>query len=175
MFKNEIKVATVVASGAAMNIELGFLPDEVEIINETTSITLNWLKTMGAGKGHKALAAGTKSFIATGGVSQFAGEAPNKQLAGTGATTAGSATLTGTTTAFDVDLRVGDVININGEQRKVTAIASATSLTVDSAFVNTCTAKNAYRQTGREAGFTLGADSINTATNVLHYAARRSE
>jgi hypothetical protein len=175
MFKNEIKTGTIVASGAAMNIELGFLPDEVEIINETTSITLNWLKSMGAGKGHKAIAAGTKSFIATGGVSQYAGEAPGKQLAGTGATTAGSATLTGTTTAFTSELRVGDVININGEQRKVTAIASATSLTVDAAFEKTVAAANIYRQTGRETGLTLGADSINTATNVLHYAARRSD
>jgi len=175
MFKNEIKVGTVVASGAAMNLEIGFLPDEVEIINETTSITLRWLKSMAAGKGHKEIAAGTQSFVAANGISQYAGEAPDAQLAGTGATTVASATLTGTGTAFNTALRVVDLINVNGEQRKVTAIASATSLTVDVAFEKTVALANIYRQTGRNPGFTLGTDSINTATNVLHYAARRSD
>ena len=174
MLNNEIVIGTVVATGAALNVELGFKPDKVKIINETTSITLEWYRTMGAAKGHKTLAAGTKSFIAANGVTQFDGEAPGLQLAGTGATTAGSATLTGSGTAFNTKLRVGDMILVNGELRKVTAIASATSLTVDAAFVNTVAAANVYRQTGRAAGFTLGTDSINTDTNVLHYEAHRS-
>lgn len=56
--------------------------------------------------------------------------------AGTVAVTANSATVTGTSTAFLTELRIGDEIQINGETRTVIAIASATSLTVDAPFIN---------------------------------------
>ena len=55
---------------------------------------------------------------------------------GTVAVSAAGTTVTGTSTAFATELRVGDEILINGESRVVVAIASATSLTVDKAFVN---------------------------------------
>lgn len=61
--------------------------------------------------------------------------------AGTASTTAGSATLTGSSTDFDGELYVGDEIEVNGERRLVIAIASDTSLTVDEAFVNSATGK----------------------------------
>jgi hypothetical protein len=62
---------------------------------------------------------------------------------GTCAVTAGSKTVTGTSTEFLTELKVGAEIVINGERRAVTAIASATSLTVDVAFVTTATGKTA--------------------------------
>lgn len=58
---------------------------------------------------------------------------------GTAAVTAGSATVTGTSTAFLTELRPGQEITINGERKVITAIASATSLTVDTAYVATAT------------------------------------
>lgn len=55
---------------------------------------------------------------------------------GTVAVTANSATVTGTSTAFTTELRIGDEVRVNGETRVVIAIASATSLTVDAPFIN---------------------------------------
>jgi hypothetical protein len=58
-------------------------------------------------------------------------------LTGTVAKAAGSATLTGTGTAFLGDLSVGDVLAVRGgttERRTITAIASNTSLTVDTPY-----------------------------------------
>ena len=57
------------------------------------------------------------------------------QMIGTVATTADSTTVTGTTSYFDTQLTVGDLITIGGETRRVSAIASATSLTVASKFI----------------------------------------
>jgi len=53
---------------------------------------------------------------------------------GTVAVTSGSATITGTTTAFTSDFAVGDDILINGEQFLVLSIASNTSMTADGNF-----------------------------------------
>jgi hypothetical protein len=58
-------------------------------------------------------------------------------LTGTVAKAAGSATLTGTGTTFLGDLSVGDVLAVRGgttERRTITAIASNTSLTVDTPY-----------------------------------------
>ena len=57
------------------------------------------------------------------------------QMIGTVTTTADSATVTGSTTYFDTQLTVGDLITVSGETHRVTAIASATSLTVAKKFV----------------------------------------
>lgn len=69
-------------------------------------------------------------------------------LTGTVAKTASSATLTGTGTAFSTELSVGQMISVPGtaaEVRVVTAIASDTSLTVNSAFANTASGQTAAR------------------------------
>ncbi len=60
-------------------------------------------------------------------------------LTGTADPTA-STTLVGTSTLFTTELVIGDRITINAETRTVTAIASATSLTVDTAFTDTASA-----------------------------------
>jgi len=59
----------------------------------------------------------------------------SSQMIGTVATAADSATVTGTATYFSTQLTVGDLITIGGETRRVSAIASATSLTVGSKFI----------------------------------------
>jgi hypothetical protein len=52
-----------------------------------------------------------------------------KGLSGTLAVTNGSATVTGTTTAFTTQLNIGDTITVGGQSRIVLSITSATSLT----------------------------------------------
>jgi len=69
-------------------------------------------------------------------------------LTGTVAKTATSATLAGTSTAFLTELSVGQVIAVPGtatEKRVVIAIASNTSLTVNSGFVNSASGQTAAR------------------------------
>lgn len=69
-------------------------------------------------------------------------------LTGTVAKTNGSATLTGTGTAFTTELSVGMVISVPGgatERAIVSAIASDTSLTVTANFANTSSGQTASR------------------------------
>lgn len=69
-------------------------------------------------------------------------------LTGTVSKTAASATLTGSSTLFTTELSVGQVISVPGtaaEKRVVIAIASNTSLTVNSPFVNTASGQTATR------------------------------
>jgi hypothetical protein len=69
-------------------------------------------------------------------------------LTGTVAKAAGSATLTGTGTTFLGDLSVGDVLAVRGgttERRTITAIASNTSLTVDTAYEYDATGQPYWR------------------------------
>lgn len=63
---------------------------------------------------------------------------------GTAAVTAGSTTVTGTSTAFLTELRPGQEITINGERKVVTAIASATSLTVDTPYAATASGVSVF-------------------------------
>lgn len=81
-------------------------------------------------------------------------------LTGTVSKTNASATLTGSGTAFTTELSVGQVISVPGgatEKRVVTAIASDTSLTVNSNFANTSSGQTAARVNSalvfRTAGF----------------------
>ena len=78
---------------------------------------------------------------------------PTRNMLGTVAVTANSTTVTATQTAsrnaagttFDLQYKVGDIIKINGEERKVASITSNTSLTVNLAFTNTATAQTHSR------------------------------
>lgn len=53
---------------------------------------------------------------------------------GTGTISTTGTAVTGSTTAFDTQLIVGDVIEVSGERRIVTAISSATAMTIHKAF-----------------------------------------
>jgi hypothetical protein len=62
----------VTGTGAAINIEIGFIPDHVTLLNQTTGRTLSWYRTMPAGSGSVAGA-----IVATGGVSPYDGKPNN--------------------------------------------------------------------------------------------------
>lgn len=113
--------------------------------------------------------------ILAAGISEFEGSVAGMQLTGTVAATAGSATLTGTNTLFLTELKVGDVVKLaDGQELTVTAIASATSLTVAVAASAAVTTAPAHRLAGRAAGFTLGAETdLNVAAETVFYQAVR--
>lgn len=62
-----------------------------------------------------------------------AADAPN-YTQGTGTISTSGAAVTGVGTSFNTDIAVGNMINVGGQVRVVTAIGSATSLTVGNAF-----------------------------------------
>lgn len=78
---------------------------------------------------------------------------PSRNMLGTVAVTANSTTVTATQTSarnaagtsFDLQYKAGDIIKINGEERRVASISSNTSLTVNLAFTNTATAQTHSR------------------------------
>lgn len=67
-------VGSVTGTGAAINVEIGFLPDRVELVNQTTGRKVTWYRTMAAGSG-VADGATAAALIAAGGggVSPFSG------------------------------------------------------------------------------------------------------
>jgi len=67
-------------------------------------------------------------------------------LTGTYSVTAGSTTVTGTGTAANTQLQVGDFIVLSGRSTKVTAIANATSLTIESAHLTGASGATATRR-----------------------------
>ena len=80
----------------------------------------------------------------------------NGSLAGTIATSGN--TVTGTSTAFSTDFKVGNYIKANGETKKVTAIANTTQLSVDTAF-STSLSASTY-EIVHPHGFNLGVPDV---------------
>ena len=79
-------------------------------------------------------------------------EEPARNMVGTVAVTANVATVTATTAdgeqgsaAFNKQYIAGDIIKINGEERKVTAVTNSSSMTVNTGFTNTATAQTHSR------------------------------
>ena len=67
-------------------------------------------------------------------------------LTGTFTVTAGSTTVTGSGTAANTQLQVGDILVLSGRASKVTAIANATSLTIESAHLTGASGATATRR-----------------------------
>lgn len=72
----QVKSGTVTGTGAAIDISLGWNPKRVVVLN-TTSATLEqleWITGMDDGAAIKTVAAGTRTKIASTGISAFAGD-----------------------------------------------------------------------------------------------------
>lgn len=76
----QFKCGTQDGTGAAINIELGWLPDHVVVQNwEATDFgRLEWFKGMAAAAAIKTLTS-TKSLLTTLGITQYAGSTTAKQ------------------------------------------------------------------------------------------------
>ena len=78
---------------------------------------------------------------------------PSTNMLGTVAVTANSTTVSATTatarnaatTAFDLQYIAGDIIKINGEERKVVTVTNSSSMVVNTGFTNTATAQTHSR------------------------------
>lgn len=105
--------------------------------------------------------------------------AVSSELTGTSTSTQGSDTLVGSAgSLYTTELAVGDEIEVGAERRRVTAIASNTSLTVDSAFQTAVADTSATKfAAGAEVsrsgfkGFTIPSNFITASGDVIHFAA----
>lgn len=94
------------------------------------------------------------------------GQRLSSRLTGTVSKSATSTTLTGASTLFTTQLALGDAIKIGNEVFTVSAIASATSLTLDSAAVYSESTKFAYKDFalwGASSGDGTQRVSVNSA------------
>lgn len=73
MSKGHFKTGTVEGTGSAINMELGFTPSYVRLINVDGDASLEWMSTMADGEGYKTVAAGANAQITTGGITPYAG------------------------------------------------------------------------------------------------------
>lgn len=71
----QFATGTVEGTGSAINVELGFTPGHVEIINIDGDAFLRWNDAMPDANGMKTVAAGTTAQITSNGVTPYAGSA----------------------------------------------------------------------------------------------------
>jgi hypothetical protein len=166
---------TVVTTAKAVNIELGWTPRYVRAWNVDDLIVFEYFDGMDAGTSLNTINHADTQLLVNAelGITQYAGRAAGTAITGTGAITADSAAVAGTSTNFVGELVVGDKITINGETRTVLVITSATALTADAPFTTTNATAAIYDVEGKGLGVTLGADICATAADVVRWAAFR--
>lgn len=69
----QIATGTATGTGSAINVEVGFKPVRVEIVNETDPGYFVWTDTMADGEMQKTIGAGTTTFESSGGISVYEG------------------------------------------------------------------------------------------------------
>jgi hypothetical protein len=184
---SEAKTGTIEGTGVALQVEVGFKPSYVKVLNydDAGSLysTLEWCSPMPAASGLKTksivdsgtTAGKSSELITSAGITQFAGEAPGKVLTGTLAATAADATISGTNTLFTTELKIGDVVKLfDGQEVTVLSITSATAFEATAAATASVTTNLATRITDRKEGFLIGAEGdINVSAETIYYLAIR--
>ena len=168
---NNIASGTFTGTTAAMNVEVGFTPSRVEIVNANSGATGVWFASM---PDAYALIADTDNALTTSAcITPWDGDTPYTTITGTYSITTATAAVTGSGTKFLTQLRVGDEILSNGIVYSVAAIASDTALTLDRNVGTTVSGGAVVRVTGRGPGFTLGTNATLNSAHVLYWAAFR--
>lgn len=189
----KITVTTAEASGGK-NVDCGFVPEFVMAFNEDVADGEDGLLVRFGGMA-AAQAMSIKQMTndngsdrinlndeTSNGITDYdAGStsAVSSELTGTSTSTAGSATLAGTAgSLYTTELSVGDIIEVGTEKRRVTAIASDTSLTVDSPFrvANADTTATKFAEGSLVTrsgfkGFSLPANFLTSSGDVIHFLA----
>ena len=125
---------------------LGFNTTTAPVYGNTTQFTVAQISCRNSTNTDTITKSSTTTVdITTTGLNGLAQSAAS-QFLGTVTVSSGSASVTGSSTAFLTDFQVGDVISVTGsESRRITAVSSNTSLTVESTFVTSASAVAYYR------------------------------
>lgn len=94
---------------------------------------------------------------------------------GTVAVSAGSATITGSSTSFSSEFEIGDDIRVNGEEYNVTAIASNTSMTVDENFISSASSQNIFKNGATAGQLSSGSTVARTNQSNCQFALYEGE
>ena len=156
--ENMVVTGTYTGDTAAFNLELGFLPRCVEILETNTPFFYKWFDSLGDASFIRmsTTTSGLTIYTATNGFTPWDGDAGEITLTGTAAGTIGGRTITGTSTRAVLEMKVGDTLRIDGFTYKVASIASATSFTVESNLLSTPSGDAIVRVNARSEGITLG-------------------
>lgn len=101
---SEVKIGSYTGSGAAINIELGFQPDHVRVVNETDgTFAWEWFRGMTAGHALQSNATGDNSKITANGITTLTGGSNTRE-----GFTVGTALSTATKTFRYVASRVAE-------------------------------------------------------------------
>lgn len=73
MFKGHVATGTVEGTGAAINVELGFTPVYVKVVNWDDPTSMEWWTGMGAAAGAKTTDAVAFTKATSNGISAYAG------------------------------------------------------------------------------------------------------
>lgn len=153
-----------------VNVECGFVPDCVMFVEATVpSLAVSFVDSTNGVNVTTAAAAPTDF------VDAYAGAGQNENIRGTVAGTVGTTAITGTSTYFTLDLKVGEHIVIAGVAYQIAAIASSTALTLSSALLATASGATAQRLEGRSPGFTLTAAHEACTTGEIDFIAFRGD
>lgn len=155
---SKVKVGSYTGNGSIQNIELGFRPDFLNIINTTDGDAQEfWYYGMtedtGISHGSSSLATNSADSITV-----FHGEAPFKTLTGLYSIADAATALTGVSTLMETELKVGDQIRIGDQEFTIASITSATAATVSAAASGAESSVIGVRVNGRAEGFTVGTD-----------------
>jgi len=63
-----IKTGTVEGTGSTINMDIGFIPQKVQLINIDGDAILEWTEDIGADKGYKILGTGLNELVASLGI-----------------------------------------------------------------------------------------------------------
>ncbi len=174
--RNQIRAGSFTGTGAAFHLEVGFIPTALLLYNITDgNICQTWFDGMTAANSFQGANHASTQFsvITANGITRFEGEAPGRTLTGLLSFTDASATVSGSGTSFLVELRVGDTIRTPaGREYTVSAIASATSLTISSPAVGAEANRICVRRQGRSPGVTIGT-TMSVAARVYRFIAIR--
>ena len=94
---------------------------------------------------------------------------------GTVAVSAGSATITGTSTSFSSEFAAGDDIRVNGEEYNVLSIASDTSMTVDENFAATASSQTISKNGASAAQLSSASAVARTSQSNVQFALYEGE
>ena len=158
--------------------------DVVEIDSDGTGTTSGGLVITSVTTDNAATAVPVSGTIADIGSGKTIGkrkrsvyQQAGSELAGTVTTAADSTTVTGTATAFSAQFVVGDIIVVGGEERKVSAIANDTSMTVATKFIGVNSTVSYERKWEYASAFSEGspttsvfADDKGLSSDEIHIA-----
>ena len=159
--------STISGTGCAFSKELR-VGDVVEIDSDGTGTTSGGLVITSVTTDNAATAVPVSGTIADIGSGKTIGkikrsvyQQAGSELAGTVTTAADSTTVTGTATAFSAQFVVGDILVVGGEERKVSAIANDTSMTVSTKFIGVNSTVSYERKWEYASAFSEGAPTTS--------------